>query len=226
MKKNFILLVALVLLNSCAASLLTDKSVKPSEIKNMVNFEPISFIHLIEKGNKTKINDSLSMVSTQILNSIIVSNTNPKVEKNIVIDNPEAKLRIQSDILKTMSEIIKTKKIDQIKTTPLMDSIVKNGNQRYALCLITSGFERRKGNYGNQVAKGIGIGLLTLGMYTTVPIKSNTSLYAMIYDAERSHVVFYNHIPLIEKSPTDKKNLDKLYHELFEGYFYKSQQEN
>lgn len=50
------------------------------------------------------------MVSTQILNSIIVSNTNPKVEKNIVIDNPEAKLRIQSDILKTMSEIIKTKK--------------------------------------------------------------------------------------------------------------------
>lgn len=107
-----------------------------------------------------------------------------------------------------------------------MDSIVKNENQRYALCLITSGFERRKGNYGNQIAKGIGIGLLTLGMYTTAPIKSNTSLYAMIYDAERSHVVFYNHIPLIEKSPTDKKNLDKLYHELFEGYFYKSQQEN
>ncbi|OPC53721.1 hypothetical protein DSC47_15930 [Elizabethkingia miricola] len=226
MKKNFILLATITLLNSCAASLLTDKSLKPGEIKNMVNFEPISFIHLIEKGNRPKINDSLSMVSTQILNSIIINNTNPKVEKYIVIDNPEAKLRIQSDIIKTMSEIIKTKKIDQIKTTPLMDSIVKNENQRYALCLITSGFERRKGNYGNQVTKGIGIGILTLGMYTPVPIKSNTSLYAMIYDAERSHVVFYNHIPLIEKSPTDKKNLDKLYHELFEGYFYKSQQEN
>ncbi|MDE5439613.1 hypothetical protein KRE40_16730 [Elizabethkingia meningoseptica] len=226
MKKTFIFLVAAILLNSCASAVLTSKTVKASEIKSMVNFEPISFVHLIQKGNQNKMNDSLSNVSTQLLSSVIINNTNPKVEKQITFSNPEIKSRIETDILKTMSEIIKTKKIDQIKTTPLMDSIVKNENQRFALCIITSGFDRRKGNYGNQVAKGVGIGLLTLGLYTSVPVKASTSMYAMIYDAQNSNVVFYKHIPAVEKSPTDKKNLSNLYQELFEGYFYKMQQQD
>lgn len=199
--------------------MLINKGIKSNEIKNIGYFEPISLISLIEKGNQAKLNDSLSLISTKVLDTIIENSNNPKISKQFQIDDSKLKLRLENDILKTMSAIKKTKKLEFIKTTNLMDSIVKNENQRFALCVINSGFDRRKHNYGNQIAKGIGIGILTLGMYTPVPIKSNTSTYVMIYDAQNSSIVFFNYFPIIEKSPTDKKNLNFIYNKLFEKYY-------
>ena len=103
-----------------------------------------------------------------------------------------------------------------------MDSIVKSQNQRFGLCLISTGFDRKKGNYGKQIAKGIGVGILTMGMYTPVPYKANTTLYAMIFDSQNSSVVMYNIIPMVEKSPVDEKNLAALYSKIFQNYFKKN----
>lgn len=219
MKKIILLFLGIFLLNSCASTLLTNKNVPPAEVQNIAYFESISLISLIQKGNQTKPNDSLSLISTQILDSIIENSNHPKVTTQINFTNPKLKLRLENDILKTMSEIRKTKKLENIKTSSLMDSLVKNENQRFALCLINAGFARRKNNFGNQVAKGIGIGILTLGMYAPVPVKANTSTYAMIYDAQNSSVVFFNYFPLIERSPVDKKNLTNIYNLLFETYY-------
>ncbi len=219
MKKIFAFLGAILLLNSCATTVLTNKNIKPNEVQDIGYFEPISLISLIQKGNQSKPDDSLSNVSTDVLNSIIENSSSPKISKNFKVENPKLKLRLENDILKTMSEIKRTKKIDNVKTSVLMDSIVKSQNERFALCVINSGFARRKNNYGNQVAKGIGIWILTLGMYTPVPIKANTSTYAMIYDANNSSIVFFNYFPLIEKSPVDKKNLNYIYSKLFEEYY-------
>jgi len=219
MKKIFLLFLAIFVLNSCASTLLTNKNVAPSEVQDIAYFEPISLISLIQKGNQVKPNDSLSLMSTQILDSIIENSNQPKVTKQINFTDSKLKLRLENDILKTMSEIRKTKKLENIKTSPLMDSLVKNENQRFALCLINAGFARKKNNYGNQVAKGIGVGILTLGMYTPVPVKANTSTYAMIYDAQNSSVAFFNYFPLIERSPVDKKNLQNIYKLLFEKYY-------
>lgn len=219
MKKTLSFFVAILLLNSCATTLLSNKTVKPNEVQNIGYFEPISLINLIQKGNQTKPNDSLSNISTKVLDSIIANSNSPKISKQFKIEDPKLKLRLENDILRTMSEIRKTKKINNIKTSSLMDSVVKNQNERFALCIINSGFARRKNNYGNQVAKGIGIGILTLGMYAPVPIKANTSTYVMVYDANNSSVVFFNYFPLIEKSPVDKKNLNYIYSKLFEKYY-------
>ena len=218
-KKPILLFLGILLLNSCASTLLTNKNVAPSEVQNIAYFEPISLISLIQKGNQVKPSDSLSLISTKILDSIIENSNHPKVSKQINFTDPKLKLRLENDLLKTMSEIRKTKQLDNIKTSPLMDSLVKNKNQRFALCMINAGFARRKNNYGNQVAKGIGVGILTLGMYTPVPVKANTSTYAMIYDAQNSSVVFFNYFPLIEKSPIEKKKLNTIYDYLFKTYY-------
>ena len=220
MKKILKSLAVLLLLNSCATTMITNNSTQPNEINNLGYFETISIIRLIEKGNQSKPSDSLSILSNKIMDSIIANTNNPKVNNHFAVSNERLRARIENDILKTISEIRNSKKIENIKTTPLMDSIVRNENQRFALCVVNAGFDRRKGNYGNQIAKGIGVGILTMGMYTPVPIKANTSMYAMIYDAQQSSVVFYNTIPIVEKSPTDKKNLNQLYKKIFDGYFY------
>ena len=220
MKKILKSLVILILLNSCASTMLTSANTQAHEITDIGNFETISIIRLIEKGNQSKPSDSLSILSSKIMDSIITNTSNPKIANHFDIQDKKLQARVENDILKTVTEIRTKKKLDQIRTTPLMDSIVKNQNQRFALCIINAGFDRKKGNYGNQIAKGIGVGILTMGMYTPVPIKANTSMYAMIFDAQKSSVVFYNTIPVIEKSPTDKKNLSQLYNKIFEGYFY------
>ncbi|USL96360.1 hypothetical protein D1J36_004460 [Riemerella anatipestifer] len=216
-------LLALLVLNSCASMMLNDKSIQPSEISNLGNFETISMIRLIKKGNQSEPSDSLSNLSSKIMDSIIWSSSSPKITTKFNLTDEKLKKRVEDDILKTMLHIRDTRKLDHIKTTPAMDSIVKAQNQRFALCVVNTGFDRRKGNYGNQIAKGVGIGILTMGMYTPVPIKANTAVYAMIFDAEKSTVVFYNTIPFVEKSPTDKKNLGQLYSKLFEGFFYKKE---
>lgn len=220
MKKILRSLVVLILLNSCASTMLTSANTQTHEITEIGNFETISIIRLIEKGNQSKPSDSLSILSSKIMDSIITNTSNPKVANHFDIPDKKLQARVENDILKTVTEIRTKKKLDQIRTTPLMDSIVKNQNQRFALCIINAGFDRKKGNYGNQIAKGIGVGILTMGMYTPVPVKANTSMYAMIFDAQKSSVVFYNTIPVVEKSPTDKKNLNQLYNKIFEGYFY------
>ena len=218
-KKSLLFLVGILVLTSCASTLLTSKNVSPSEVQNIAYTEPISFISLIQKGNQTKPNDSLSLISTKILDSIIRNSSQPKISKQIEITDPKLKNRLENDLLKTMSEIRKSKKLDHIKTTALMDSVAKTENQRFVLFTVNAGFARRKNNYGNQVTKGIGVGILTLGMYTPVPVKANTSTYAMIYDAQTSSVVFFNYFPLIERSPVDSKNLKTIYGYLFDTYY-------
>lgn len=220
MKKILKNLAVLLLLNSCASTMMTSNNIQPNEINNLGNFQTISLIRLIEKGNQSKYNDSLSILSTRIMDSIISNTNNPKVRNQFTLKDKQLQTKVENDILKIVSEIRNAKKLDQIRTTPLMDSIVKNQNQRFAMCIINAGFDRKKGNYGNQIAKGIGVGILTMGMYTPVPIKANTSMYAMIFDAQKSSVIFYNTIPFVEKSPTDKKNLNQLYNKIFDGYFY------
>lgn len=210
----------LLLLSSCASTMLTNKTVQPNEINNLGSFSTISLIRLIEKGNQSRPSDSLSLVSTKIMDSVIAHNSNPKINSNLTVSDDKLKRRLEQDIIKTISEVRSSKKIENIRSTSLMDSIVKSQNQRYALCVVNTGFDRRKGNYGNQIAKSIGIGILTMGMYAPVPVKANTSMYAMIFDAQQSQIIFYNTVPIIEKSPTDRKNLSQLYNRIFDGYFY------
>ncbi|MFK8283035.1 hypothetical protein [Capnocytophaga cynodegmi] len=220
MKHFFTTLTAILLLSSCAPSaMLINKDVLPNHITNLGSHETISIIGFVEQGNKISPNDSLSKISTKLLDSIITSADNPRIEKSFLVEDNQ-KDTLQADILKVFNQITKSKKIENVKTTPLMNSVVKENNKRYGLCVINSGFDRRKGNYGGQIAKGIGIGILTLGMYTQTPIKANTSLFAMIYDAEEGKVVFFNRTPPVEKSPTDRENLGVLYNKLFDGYFY------
>ncbi len=218
-KKPLLFLLGMLLLTSCASTLLTSKNVLSSEVQNIGYVEPISFISLIQKSNQTKPNDSLSLISTKVLDSIIRSSSQPKISKQLTFTDLKLKNRLENDLLKTMTEIRKSKKLDHIKTTPLMDSVAKSENQRFVLFTVNAGFARRKNNYGNQVLKGIGVGILTMGMYAPVPVKANTSTYAMIYDAQNSSVVFFNYFPLIEKSPVDRKNLNYIYSKLFETYY-------
>lgn len=86
---------------------------------------------------------------------------------------------------------------------------MKNSNQRFALATVATGFGRRKGNYGGQVAKGAAVGILTLGMAVPTPIKSNLTLYAFIFDVQKNEIAYYKKSLPVEKEPTDENAIEK-----------------
>lgn len=220
MKKIVLILCAVILLTSCTSSKLINRAVPGSAIKEPAYFEPLAFVSLIDKGNNGKHNDSISHVSKILLDSVIQQSKNLKVSKKIELTDLKFKEEIDGELAVLIQNIIKTNKIEGVKIPAKIDSILSASNHRFTLATVTSGFGRAKGNYGKQIAKGIGVGVLTLGMYTPVPIKASTTLYVIIFDTQKREIIYYAKSSPIEKSPTDKKALEKLYRTLFEGYIY------
>jgi hypothetical protein len=222
--KKLILIIAfgisLVLSSSCVTNKYISKNVKPTDITEIKYFQPLSYISLIEKGNTSKPNDSLSQISMKLLDSVIRHNNNFRIEKKIEVGNLKNHIKVTNELGSIIQTIMNNRKLDGVTLTPTIDSIMKSNNQRFAMASATTGFGRRKGNYGNQIAKGIGIGILTLGMYAQVPIKSSLSLYTIILDSERNEVVYYCKTSPVEASPTDKKIIEKQYKLLYQGWIY------
>jgi hypothetical protein len=220
MKKLILLIGITFVLTSCVTNKYISKNVNATEINEIKYFTPLSYVSLIEKGNKSILNDSLSSISKVLLDSVIRNNSNFKIEKRIDVNGLKNNIKVNNELSFLIQTIMNNKKLEGVKLTPTIDSIMKSTKQRFAMASVTTGFGRKKGNYGNQVAKGIGIGILTLGMYAPVPIKSSFSLFTIILDSERNEVVYYCKTLPIEKSPTDLKAIEKQYRTLYQGYIY------
>ncbi|MFV5703158.1 hypothetical protein ACM55F_14920 [Flavobacterium sp. XS2P12] len=220
MKKLTLLIGISLIVTSCVTNKYISKNVKATEITEIKYFAPLSYVSLIEKGNKSVLNDSLSSISKVLLDSVIRNNNNFRIEKRIDVNGIKNNIKVNNELSFLIQTIMNNRKLEGVKLTPTIDSIMKSNKQRFAMASVTTGFGRKKGNYGNQVAKGIGVGILTLGMYAPVPIKSSFSLFTIILDSERNEVVYYCKTLPIEKSPTDLMTIEKQYRTLYEGYIY------
>lgn len=98
---------------------------------------------------------------------------------------------------------------------------MEKNNTRFALSIVASGFGRRKGNYEGQAAKGIGVGVLTLGLYTPVPVKSSLVLYGFIFDSKKDEVTYFKRqVSNKQINPTDSESIEWMLRELFNNYLY------
>ncbi len=212
--------LSILIFASCTTTKMLTSGVKPFEIKDLQKFETISYMSLIQKGNMGKHNDSVSNVSRTMFNEALSSfGDKIPLASEIKTDNLKLKKRIEKEIETLIITAKNQKKIDGLKLTPVIDSLLEANGKRFGLLTVTSGFTREKGNYGKQVAKGAAMGLLTLGMVYQTPIKSNSTIYAMIVDAKENNVAFYKK-SFVEGEPLDKNLLSKQIKKLFDGYFW------
>lgn len=186
MKQIYILGFVLIL-SSCGANKFLTSSVTSAEIKDVDYFEPFAYIQLIDKGNKPKFSDSLSTITKRNLDSIIDTKaTKLRLNEKILIENDTLKARVENELGYLTQLIFQKRKLEGIELTPAIDSILEKNNQRFAMATIATGFGRKKDNYGGQVAKGVAVGILTLGMAVPTPVKSNLTLYTYIFDSEKN----------------------------------------
>ena len=88
---------------------------------------------------------------------------------------------------------------------PILDDLLNAESQRYVLVTAVRGFTRMEGNYGGQLAKTIGVGILTMGMMVPVSVKAKSDICMFIYDRQQKQIVYFNQTPQnAEQEPLSK----------------------
>ena len=219
--KKILFLTLAILFQSCVTNKYLSSSTPIDEILDIGYFEPLAIIELIKKDNKSEASDSLSIDSKQKIDSLLSSNRKKYKIKERITLNKKIQGKVENEISYLIQSAMRKKNLKGIKLTPIIDSILESRNQRFGLGVLAVGFGRSKGNYVGQVAKSVVVGVLTLGLFIPVPIKSNLRLFSIIVDSKKNEISFYKATLLIEKSPNNyfvlKSQLDKLY----ENYLFK-----
>ena len=222
MKRVKLFLWVAILCTSCSTSKILTSDVKSVEITEMLKIEPFSYVSLIEKGNRSAYNDSISSSTQLVLNESLETfrgKLRLSSEEIKLTDSLERK-KLERELNFLIMSAERNRSVKDIPITPLIDSLLNANDKRFGLIIVQSGFTRAKGNYGNQIAKGIGMGILTMGMYYQTPIKANSTLYAVIVDNKNRNVAFYNKSILQDKEPTEKENIIRQLNQIFEKYFW------
>lgn len=203
-KNTTTLLLSGFLLYACATSAELARMVKPGEIDRLGYFTPVSYMGVIAKGNKVEESKFVSKISADILDSLIlVKKPTYNITKVLTPADSVLQKKLNGEIVQLIKHSSGKTKVHNLNLLPTIDSVMEANYERFAVEFVASGFSRLKGNFGGQVAKGIGIGLLTAGMYVPTPIKANSNIQAIIFHSKNNSVAMYKSSQVADKEPTN-----------------------
>ena len=116
MKQRIIIILTLgIIFQSCVTNKYLSSATPINEISNIEYFEPYAYIQLIKKGNKSELNDSLSVVSKQKIDSIIYSNRrNYKIKEKIILNNKIVNEKVENELSFLIQSAMRKKKLEGI----------------------------------------------------------------------------------------------------------------
>jgi hypothetical protein len=198
----------MLILESCVSSEEMSKIVKPTDIKELDYFTPLTNMGFIEKGNQIEYDPELSEHSLELIESLINSSKRKYSIKDSLSPNDSLiQIKINEEIIALAVKAYNKQRVHLINLTPTIDSVMEANDQRFSLALIAVGFSRQKGNYGGQLAKGAVIGILTLGTYVSTPIKAKSTIHGLIFDSKNNTIALYKRTSN-EKEPLNINNLE------------------
>ena len=214
------LILHLIVLYSCTITKPLTYRIPPSEVTDLRLLEPHSYISIIKKGDKEELDDSLSTISKQLIIKVLrdLKNQIPLTGEIFLTDSTVNK-SLEKEIESLILTADQSNNISNLKITPTIDKILEANDVRFGLLTVSTGFTRISGNYGKQIAKGAGLAIVTLGMYYKTPIKSYSTIYAMIVDSKEDNISFYRKSYLQDNEPLDESVLINQFNNVFEGYF-------
>ena len=201
--------------SSCATHGFTP-NVTRSDIRQLAQFEMLANVGLIEKGNKVVYNDSLTVIAKDLFTTELAKETILPVTETIVIEDSVINNKVQYEIFVLMN-CMERMKVKDIPYPPTIDSILCARNERFGLLVFDWGFVRSTGNYAGQIAKGIAIGILTMGTYYTVPYKDMTKSGIIIVDTKNRNIAYVTSAAK-ESSPLEEKTYQKMVKDLLKPY--------
>ena len=191
-------------------------------IKDVVLFEPVSKIETIGKGEITVTNDTACVVSQDMLlqtvkecesglNILSVYMPSGEEEAEIVRKGVES---LYSQLLHSQGSFSTASFV----VPESLDEIIERTGNRYGMAVYSYGFSRTGGNYAAQIAKGVGLAILTLGSVYTVPYKDKSNIHIFIIDSEQDCVAWHNHDIGADYNPLKQKHLEKQFKRIFRKF--------
>lgn len=224
MRKLIILLatvIGAVSLSSCGTAGYFASGYNVDAIKDVILFEPVSKIETIGKGEITVTNDTASVASKDLLLQTVKEydsgiNINsvyePEGDEEIVRKGVES---LYSQLLHSQGGTFKTA---SFVVPQSLDEIIERTGNRYGMAVYSYGFSRTGGNYAAQIAKGLGLAILTLGSVYTVPYKDKSNIHIFIIDSEQDCVAWHNHDIGADYNPLKQKHIEKQIKRIFRKF--------
>jgi len=192
--KNSFLIIALFFMGgffaSCTVSRGFVSTVKRAEIQQVLQFEPLTFVGIIEKEDKITYNDSLSIISQELFETALSNDKTIPVTGKIVIEDSIVSNRVQYEIFMMMRYINGRVNVEDIPIPPTIDSILESQNERFGLLAYSRGFIRTDDNYDKEVEKSAALALLTLGTYYRMTYQYVTHGGIVIVDSQNNNIAF------------------------------------
>ena len=209
----------LVFFSSCGINRQLVSSVKPSQIDKILIIKSFAQIDTIGIGNKPAYDKKTSTeVSEDLLSNI--GNLLPyRIKKVSPSSDSVETWRFNQEMFKIIANVEQLQKIEGYQISDTLVGLMEKYDCNYAIGAIDVGFSRTKSNYAKQVAKSIGIGLLTLGMVVPISYKSTSSMYCFIVDRKNKNIAFFRRDLGIEKEPTDKMVIFEQVTNMLQPYF-------
>ena len=201
------------LLTSCTVNRGFVSSLTRSDIPQVQQFEPLNYVGIIEKGNKISYSDSLTAVVKEMFDIALSEDNTLPIASVIVIEDSIVNNRVQNEIYMLMNYIESDLRVKDIPIPTTIDSILEARSERFGMLAYNWGFTRTGGNYAGQIAKGVAIGILTLGTFYTVPFKNRICSGIIIFDSKYNNLSFVSTAsrednPL--KATTHKKQVETM----------------
>lgn len=212
------------LLTSCTSARIWRSDVNPKQITELQKFEPLSYIRLIEEGNKKNFNDSLSLEAKSTLNNILTNyySSLPKIS-SVHFENPNLNQQIEKETIDLISQLNTNRGVKGVSITPVIDSVLEANNIRFGFFLVSTGYSIKKNNLGGQLVKTIKTKNLSLGgAPISILTASNASsiVCLLIVDSQENNVTYFRK-SFSDGDPTDPDTIVFQFEELLNGFFWK-----
>lgn len=221
--KSLIKATLLISIFTCMASCgpsgkLADPAIIGQMKHNIVLFDPVSRIEVIGKDNLNAKSETASAEAQNLLKEKICTyDTGLGIDALHVSEDLKEAYAVQDDIIALADWYINTngEDLSYIEIPPTIDSIIESSGRRYGMIIYSEGFSRTGCNYALEIAKTVGIGILT--GYVTVPFKNSSSIYLMILDSKTDRIA-YNRCTFGEYNPLSGKHVEKQFKRLFKDF--------
>ena len=215
-----LVLPVIVCLGSCVGTQFIASEANPRDVREVILLSPSAYVSYIEKGNRAALSDSLSAITDSLLRLVVPHSRILPVDSTLLELDPITRTAAADALAQLVQRASAQRNKGHLPAPRLLDSLVEASGHRYGMALVGVGFGRRRGNYAGQSAKAVGIGILTLGMYAPIPVKSSLTLYTAIIDSETDQVVYVNRTLPVEKDPTDEQVVRRQLERLYAGFWY------
>lgn len=211
MRQALLYCLVAALLASCAtAHSITQNNFRPAEVPAMPFATPVASIGIINRGNQIFVDSAATRTSVGLLRGWLLAHQ-PELGLSGELVVPDSlRLAAAQEIGRAAAGLAGRTQLAGGASLPVLDYLLRQQGQRYAMVPVARGFTRNPGNYGGQVAKSIGVGLLTMGMLVPISVKAKSEITVFVYDSQQRAIVYLNTTPPpAEREPLDAASLDK-----------------